>query len=248
VWALIAGSLIIANGLMLRKMNSMSFENLTVLFLTCLSIVLLDRLLLAIFGLPLWMADVENHYIHRPNTIRSWGSRYGNKLIRTNKYGHHDDNFPLEKKDNEFRGLIIGDSITMGHGVRYDEAYANQLERILKKQNASYSQYQIINSGVQGYSTFQEFNLLKRSLVFKPDFVAIGFCMNDLTEPFVVNKDFGGVGIDYHGITQKKSLVMSYLLNETGYGRFIQEMKKRGRSVERERRHEMYSVKQRFSH
>lgn len=49
------------------------------------------------------------------------------------KYGHHDENFPLKKNNNEFRGIIIGDSITMGHGVTNGEAFPNQLEHILKK-------------------------------------------------------------------------------------------------------------------
>jgi hypothetical protein len=53
----------------------------------------------------------------------------------------------------------------MGHGVTSDETFANQLERqLLKASGRKYDHYQIINAGVQGYSTFQEFHVLERSL------------------------------------------------------------------------------------
>jgi len=243
IWAIVSSILIFGTSLIFRSVRSKRIENITVLFMTCMLIALSDRLLLAKLGLPLWVADVENHYRHRPNTIRLWGSYYNNKLIRINKYGHHDNDFPLKKGDNEFRGLIIGDSITMGHGVTYEETFSNQLENILREKNGYRRSYQIINAGVQGYSTFQEYNLLMESLVFKPDFIAIGFCMNDLTEPFVVDKRFGGVGSDYHGITQVSSLFVSYILNETGYGRLIQKFQSLNKSVEMEGRFEAYSIK-----
>ena len=196
--------------------------NIAVLTATILLLILSDRFLLAVLGLPLWMPDMDNHYRHRPGIVRSWGPMYGNKVIRTNKFGHHDNDFPLAKSDNEFRALMLGDSITMGHGVTREETYSNQLEGILEKARSAYGNFQIINAGVQGYSTFQELNVLKKSMRFKPDFVAVGFCMNDVQEPFVINKDFGGVGIDYHGVTQVFNLFTSYLINETGYGRIIQ--------------------------
>lgn len=242
IWAIVISILIVGTSLIFRSVRSKKIENITVLFMTCMLIALSDRLLLAKHGLPLWVADQENHYRHRPNTIRSWGSAYNKKLIRINKYGHHDDDFPLKKGDHEFRGLIVGDSITMGHGVTYEETFSNQLENILKGKDGYHRSYQIINAGVQGYSTFQEYNSLMKSLVFKPDFIVIGFSMNDLTEPFVVNKMFGGVGSDYHGITQVSSLFVSYILNETGYGRLIQKFQSRNKSVEMEKRWEVYSV------
>jgi hypothetical protein len=68
--------------------------------------------------------------------------------------------------------------------------------------------------------------------------------MNDLVEPFVVNRRFGGVGVDYHGITQASSALLSYLLNETGYGRLVQKLRDRGKSVERAKRWETFSVEE----
>ena len=243
IWATAISVMIVGASLIFRSVRSKKIGHITVLLTTCMLIALSDRLLLAKLGLPLWEADPENHYRHRPDTIRSWGDSYGNKLIRINKYGHHDDDFPLNKRDHEFRGLMIGDSVTMGHGLTYEETFSNQLEGVLREKTGDRRHYQMINAGVQGYSTFQEYNLLRESLVLKPDFIAVGFCMNDLAEPFVVDQRYGGVGSDYHGITQVPSLFVSYLLNETGYGRTLQQLQSRNKSVETKRRWETYSVK-----
>ncbi len=241
-WAMIIGLLMGANGLVLRRTTSDAINNMSLMFVTCALIVLSDRLLLAYFGLPLWIADLDSHYKHRPNTVRSWGSHYNNKLIQINSYGHHDDEFPLKKGVGEFRGVMLGDSITMGHGVTREETFANQLEALLNSKSRMSAQ--VINAGVQGYATFQEYNAFLDSLEFEPDFVTIGFCMNDLVEPFVVDNRFGGVGVDYHGITQASSVLTSYLLNETGYGRLVQDLRNRHKSVELAKRWEMFSVKE----
>jgi len=241
-WAMLLGLLMVANGLVLRWVTSNAITSLSLMFATCALILLSDRLLLAYFGLPLWIADLDNHYKQRPNAVRSWGRSYDGKLIRTNSYGHHDNDFPLKKGVGEFRGVMLGDSITMGHGVTREETFANQLEALLNSQ--SHTSAQIINAGVQGYATFQEYNAFLDSLVFEPNFVTIGFCMNDLVEPFVVDQRFGGVGVDYHGITQASSVLTSYLLNETGYGRLVQDLRNRQKSVEVAKRWELFSVKE----
>lgn len=169
----------------------------------------------------------------------------GNKLIRINRYGHHDDDFTKQKSQDEFRAVMLGNSITMGHGMNSSETFSNQLENMLKNcsPNITNQTYQIINTGVQGYSVFQEYEILKESMVFEPDFVAIGFCMNDVTEPFVINRDFGGTGLDYHRVMQVSNPFLSYLLNETGYGICIQKLRSRSTSLERERLREIYNVK-----
>ena len=241
-WAMVIGLLLVGGGLILRRSESGALRNITLMFATCALIVLSDRLLLARFGLTLWMADLDSHYKHRPNAVRSWGSLYDNKLIRINAYGQHDDDFPLKKGDREFRGVMLGDSITMGHAVTREEAFPNQLEALLNATSRTMS-FQIINTGVQGYGTFQEYNAFTASLVFEPDFAAVGFCMNDLSEPFVVDKRLGGIGIDYHGVTQASSILTSYLLNETGYGRFLQYLRSRNQTVEAGKKWERFSVK-----
>lgn len=232
--SIILGLLITVVGILVLKFRYSLLENISLFLITLCLIVLFDRLLLAKFGLPLWKADIENQYVHRPNVVRLWGQRYDYRPIVINRYGHHDNDFELKKGPLEFRGLILGDSIAMGHGVSRDATFSNQLEKLLRNRNSHYKSFQIINAGVQGYSTYQEYNILKRSLVFDPDFIVVAFCMNDLTEPFVTDKNLGGDGIDYHEIIQLKSEIISYLLNETGFGRLAQKLSERKRSKSHE--------------
>ena len=201
------------------------FTNIAVLMTTCIILLMVDRVLLALLGLPLWMADDKLHYKHRPNAIRSWNS-YDDKPILINSHGHHDDEFPVEKPVHELRVLNLGDSITMGHGVTRDETYSNQLEQLLIADSTlDYQSVQVINAGVQGYSTFQELEVLRRSFIFHPDLITVGFCLNDVTEPFVVNRRFGGTGLDYHRVAQTANPILDYIYNETGYGRLAQEIR-----------------------
>ncbi len=222
------------------------YKNIALLIITVILILLADRILLNYFGLPLWEWDEELHYKHRPGLTRYWES-YGNKQIRINEYGHHDDSFPVKKKKKELRILNLGDSITMGHGVSKDETYSKFLEIILSDSLSDFKFIQAINTGVQGYSTFQELEVLKRSLKFDPDIVTIGFCLNDVTEPFIVNKELGGIGLDYHRVTQAPNKILSYLLNETGFGRLIQEIRIRKLDARQIKIAELYDVKRMIS-
>jgi hypothetical protein len=242
-WAAAVGLLLVAIGWTLRRPRSPWTESAALFVTTCALIALSDRLLLARWGLPLWESDVELHYRHRPGAVRSWHGAHAGKLIRINRYGHHGADFPLEKGAGEFRVLVLGDSIPMGHGVTWEEAFPHRLEELLVARSGGRGSVRVINAGVQGYSTFHEEIVLGRSLVFEPDFVAIGFCMNDLSEPFVVDRRFGGLGLDYHGVSQASSKTTGFLLNETGYGRAIQWLRGLATSAELERKWEAQSIR-----
>jgi lysophospholipase L1-like esterase len=221
-------------------------KNYLLLFTTLLLILIIDRLLLLYFGLPLWEWDEKLHYKHRPNIVRHWVS-YNNKPIIINAYGQHDDPFPIKKPSKELRILNLGDSITMGHGVTKDETYSKYLETFLLDSLKNYQTVQVINTGVQGYSTFQELEVLKRGMNFQPDVVTIGFCLNDVTEPFAVNKNLGGIGLDYHNVTQAPNKFLSFLLNETGFGRLIQKIRIRKLDAKQEKLNEVWDVKKMLS-
>jgi len=195
------------------------------LFVVLFSVVILsDRLFLAMLGLPLWVPDMDNRYRHRAGALRSWGSMFEHKLIRTNRYGHHDDDFPVKKSDGEFRLLMLGDSVTMGQGVTRGETYSNQLESMLQGSPENPRLYRVINAGVKGYSAFQELSILKRSLVFNPDMVAVGFSMNGVQKPFMNDRNIDGVDISEHNTNQVFNYYLNYLMSETGYGRLIQKL------------------------
>jgi hypothetical protein len=193
--------------------------NFGVLTITVVIFFAVDRALLAWIGLPIWEWDRVLHYKHRPGATVRWEPPNDQKVIHINSHGLHDDEFQVTRAPRELRGVILGDSVVMGHGVLATETFASQMESILAERALNYDSYQIINTGVQGYSTFQYVEVLNRSLKFSPSFLVVGFDLNDVTEPYVANTSYGGTGLDYHGVMQSTSRVIGYLVNETGYGR-----------------------------
>lgn len=130
-WAGGIGGGLILLGLLTYRLRSAGMANAALLLFTLSLIVLADRLLLVIIGLPLWIHDPQIHYRHRPGAVSVWPETYGYKPIRINSYGYHDDEFPVAKPPGEFRAVMLGDSVTMGHGVTAAETYSNQLERMI---------------------------------------------------------------------------------------------------------------------
>ena len=111
-------------------------------------------------------------YYHAPNQ-RSYTI---DKPFVTNSAGFRDDREFAAKTNGEFRILSLGDSIAVGLGVRAEDTYTAQLERLLNRLNIK-----VINASVGGYSTWMEVDLLKeKGIVLQPDIVLLGFFWNDL--------------------------------------------------------------------
>lgn len=241
-WALLLGAIAIALGRRVARGKSWA-DGASVFFLLSAMFVLGDRWLLTKLGLTVWEYDPELHYVHRPGAVRTLASVGRTEdLIRINALGFHDDELPREKPAGELRGLMLGDSVTMGYGITSAETFSTQLEALLAERDHRHATHQIINAGVHGYSTFQERVTLERNLDLRPDFVAVGFCMNDVTEPFVVNTEYGGTGLDYHGVTQTPNPVSGWLANETGVGRLLQKLSQAGKSLDEAKRLEIYNT------
>lgn len=242
LWAFGIGVLVFVLGSLFSR--SPKHDGLVMLTLMLAGVILADRYVLASFGLPLWEHDPVLRYRHRPGVTR-WIHPGDPSLgqYHINDYGQHDVAFPITKPEGELRGLMIGDSVTMGYGVPHEATYATQLEKLLAAHDKTHAQHQAINTGVHGYSTFQERVVLEDALRFQPDFIVVGFCLNDVTEPFIVDAELGGTGVDYHAVQQTPSAALGWLLNETGVGRVIQTLQTRGKTLEAEKRHERYDVR-----
>lgn len=245
LWAAGLGGLIVWLGNAFARSASRGWADRALgLVLPLALLVLADRFLLVEFGLPLWTHDPLLHYRHRPGVTRTLApvGRPGD-VVSINRHGHHDTDYPVEKPAGEFRGLMIGDSITMGDQLPYADTFSAQLEELLAQRDDAHSTHQIINAGVHGYATYQERIVLRESMRFEPDFVAIGFCMNDLTDPSVVRRGFEGAAVDYHRVIPTSNPIHGYLLNDTGFGRLSQALLARGRTRAGERRNEFEEVR-----
>ncbi len=89
------------------------------------------------------------------------------------------------KADNEFRIAIVGDSFTRAEGtekgmlLRY-KSFSNQLEEMLNNNFQDYN-YQVMNFGIRGITTLEEYFILKDFVFdYNPDIVILTVSRNDL--------------------------------------------------------------------
>lgn len=90
--------------------------------------------------------------------------------------------YELTKRPNTFRILVLGDSVTFGHGSVYEHTYPYLTEQRLKAWRPDVD-WQVWNAAVPGYNTSQELaHLLEVGERFQPDLVVVGFFDNDLSD------------------------------------------------------------------
>lgn len=107
--------------------------------------------------------------------IPDWSATtYGHKLT-INSLGMRDREHERKKSAGTKRILVLGGSFTWGYGVADGENYTDVLEALLKR-----GRYEVLNTGVSGWGTDQEYLFLKNEgLDFEPDLVIAAF---NLTE------------------------------------------------------------------
>jgi lysophospholipase L1-like esterase len=131
---------------------------------------------------PRW---VEPQTKHLESPLLGWVLPPGTRSytidapVSVNALGLRDDEIPRAKPPGERRVLALGDSFTFALGVRFEDLYVQQLERLLAADGGS--PVQVVNAGVAGYNTRQELiYLLADGLSLGPDLVTVGFYWNDL--------------------------------------------------------------------
>jgi lysophospholipase L1-like esterase len=109
--------------------------------------------------------------------------------VSINSAGLRDREFSLEKPAGVYRVMILGDSTTLGWGVRQEDTAAKFLERKLNADfPVGYSSVEVMNTGVGNYDTVQEVTYYETmGWKFHPDLVVLVFFIND-PEPVPVEK------------------------------------------------------------
>ena len=98
----------------------------------------------------------------------------------TNTDGLRDATRPVERRDGMTRVVILGDSVTYGHGIDANQAFPQVLERKLREDGRD---VEVFNMGLPGWSTRQERIAYERiARKYKPDVVVLAVCLNDLAE------------------------------------------------------------------
>jgi hypothetical protein len=93
----------------------------------------------------------------------------------TNSRGLRDDEYSLKKPPGVYRIAVVGDSFSMGSGVRIEDTYHSRLERRL---NASGDNaYEVINFGVSAYGLRNYLGVIDHKVpAYGADLVLVGFC------------------------------------------------------------------------
>ena len=99
---------------------------------------------------------------------------------RINSLGFRDLEFDAKKQPGEWRVLALGDSFTMGWGVRLEDSWPQQLEQSLRTSRRA--PVEVINGGFTCLSfscaNFDSW-MEREGLRFAPDVAIVGFCLND---------------------------------------------------------------------
>lgn len=110
-------------------------------------------------------------------------ANYRGVLYTTNSRGLRNAEIPLIKPPDTFRIAAIGDSYTMGSGVRAEQAYPALLEAVLAGSEGT-RRFEVVNLGLSGLSLEQSLNVrVPVGLEYSPDLFLYGFTVNDLEGP-----------------------------------------------------------------
>ncbi|PYQ14904.1 MAG: hypothetical protein DMF80_11200 [Acidobacteria bacterium] len=97
-----------------------------------------------------------------------------------NSDGMRDREHALEKPSGVRRLACLGDSVTLGYGIRPHEAWPQVLQDLLAERG---QRWEVFNVAFGGWSTRQELIAYRRvARKYRPDQVLLGVCLNDIPE------------------------------------------------------------------
>ena len=100
-----------------------------------------------------------------------------NTNVKINSHGFRGPEIDIDKGDR-YRIVVVGDSVTFGNELPEGAPFPNQLGRLLNRDELG---YEVLNFALGGYDVLQEVATVEhKALIFKPDLVVVGFCLNDV--------------------------------------------------------------------
>ena len=135
----------------------------------------------------------------------------GEAQVDINSDGLRGPEVVKPKPKDTFRIALLGDSFTIAVQVPLEQTYAKVMERELNQncQALAGQKVEVLNFGVNGYGTAQQFlTLREKALEFEPDLVMLGYFIgNDVTEnskqlenillrPFFIKDEKGELVLD----------------------------------------------------
>jgi lysophospholipase L1-like esterase len=142
---------------------------------------------------------------------------------------------PVEREPNDFRVLCLGDSITFGWGVRYEEAYPTLLADLLREARPG-REIHVMNAACSGYSAHQGTEMLRRrGLKYRPDVVTIWFGWNGAKRwDGMTDAEHARLFVREHLLTSSATYrVLSHTLRRSAHEGVAEEREKTGAGLQR---------------
>lgn len=104
--------------------------------------------------------------------------------VTINERGLRGPVVPYERTAGRLRVLLLGDSIAFGYGVADADVVSARLQALLDDAGTA---TEVINAAVPAYNTSQEIAYLDpEGLRYRPDWVIVGVCWNDISDKATV--------------------------------------------------------------
>jgi lysophospholipase L1-like esterase len=113
--------------------------------------------------------------------IPNWKATTFGHSLTINSKGLRDREYPYQKPPGTMRILVLGDSYAWGYGVADNQVFSEVLEAKFEQTG---SKIEVLNSGVSGWGTDQEYLfLVDEGIKYAPDLVVLAFfVLNDMDD------------------------------------------------------------------
>lgn len=93
---------------------------------------------------------------------------------------NRDFYYSAEKPSGTFRIIVVGDTVTFGPNLHFDDTFAKRLERMLNLNKLEGHKVEVLNWGVPSYSIPQEIALVRKAaLNYSADLILLQISLND---------------------------------------------------------------------
>jgi hypothetical protein len=193
------------------------------------------------YSAPIWYSpDPQLGWRLRPGVTGSF-TKEGHSVVQVNAVGRRDTDPGIQKPDDVYRIAVLGDSYSEAMQVERDQTYWALLPaRLVACSFAPGKRIEVLNFGVSGYGTAQEYLTLKNDAIrYRPDLVLLQFTNgNDVANnsraledekerPFFVLEADGGLRADESfageaGFRKRQSMPMELLRQASDHSRVLQ--------------------------
>ncbi len=113
-----------------------------------------------------------------PNTHNNF---YAGVPVSINSYGLRGPKVQVPKPPNTFRIVGVGDSITFGFGIPFDDTFLQVLQRRVNESVSPRMRYETLNGAVPGTGLDFYYHFIETTAQsLQPDIILIGLCLNDI--------------------------------------------------------------------